>query len=138
MRSLLLTGALIAGLMEGVAPSADADIIRRQQSIRSLPGQLDAVLMVNDNNPELIKEDGILLSTFPNDGDASISVDLNGRFDLFSHHVYAGTDNALDSTLWLALLVGPIGGQAVDLTLIEGSTSLSQARQRRHFCPCHS
>lgn len=127
MRSLLLTGAVIAGLMEGVAPSAAADIIRRQQSIRSLPGQLDAVLMVNDNNPELIKEDGILLSTFPNGGDASISVDLNGRFDLFSHHVYAGTDDTLDSTLWLALLVGPIGGQPVDLTLIEGSTSLSQA-----------
>ncbi len=127
MRSLLLTGALIAGLMEGVTPSAADDIIRRQQSIRSLPGQLDAVLMVNDNNPELIKEDGILLSTFPNGGDASISVDLNGRFDLFSHHVYAGTDDTLYSTLWLALLVGPIGGQAVDLTLIEGSTSLSQA-----------
>ena len=127
MRSLLLLGAVLAGLVAGVPPSVADDIIRRQQSIRSLPGQLDAVLMVNDNNPELIKEDGILLSTFPNGGDASISVDLNGRFDLFSHHVYAGTDETLDSTLWLALLVAPIGDEAVDLALIEGSTSLSQA-----------
>ena len=100
MRSMILLGAILAGLLAGVAPSAANDIIRRQQTIRSLPGQLDAVLMVNDNNPELIKEDGILLSTFPNGGDASISVDLNGRFDLFSHHVYAGTDETLDSTLW--------------------------------------
>ena len=73
MRSLVLLGAVIAGLTAGVAPSAIADVIQRQQSVRSLPGQLDAVLMVNDNNPELIKEDGILLSTFPDGGDASIS-----------------------------------------------------------------
>ena len=129
MRSLFLLGAVIAGLTAGVAPGVANVVIRRQQSIRSLPGQLDAVLMVNDNNPELIKEDGILLSTFPNGGDASISVDLNGRFDLFSHHVYAGTDETLDSTLWLALLMAPIGDEAVKLTLIEGSTSLSQATQ---------
>ena len=129
MRSLVLLGAVIAGLTAGVAPSAIADVIQRQQSVRSLPGQLDAVLMVNDNNPELIKEDGILLSTFPDGGDASISVDLSGRFDLFSHHVYAGTDETLDSTLWLALLMAPIGDEDVTLTLIEGSTSLSQATQ---------
>ena len=54
MRSLFLVGALIASLSTGVAPCAAADVIRRQQSIRSLPGQLDAVLMVNDNNPELL------------------------------------------------------------------------------------
>ena len=129
MRSLVLLGAVIAGLTAGVAPSAIADVIQRQQSVRSLPGQLDAVLMGNDNNPELIKEDGILLSTFPDGGDASISVDLSGRFDLFSHHVYAGTDETLDSTLWLALLMAPIGDEDVTLTLIEGSTSLSQATQ---------
>ncbi|QNI41785.1 DUF3370 domain-containing protein [Synechococcus sp. A15-28] len=129
MRSLVLLGAVIAGLTAGVAPSAIADVIQRQQSVRSLPGQLDAVLMVNDNNPELIKEDGILLSTFPDGGDASISVDLSGRFDLFSHHVYAGTDETLDSTLWLALLMAPIGDEDVTLTLIEGSTSLSQATE---------
>ena len=129
MRSLVLVGAVIAGFTAGVAPSAIADVIQRQQSVRSLPGQLDAVLMVNDNNPELIKEDGILLSTFPDGGDASISVDLSGRFDLFSHHVYAGTDETLDSTLWLALLMAPIGDEDVSLTLIEGSTSLSQATQ---------
>jgi len=129
MRSLVLVGAVIAGLTAGAAPSAIADVIQRPQSVRSLPGQLDAVLMVNDNNPELIKEDGILLSTFPDGGDASISVDLSGRFDLFSHHVYAGTDETLDSTLWLALLMAPIGDEDVTLTLIEGSTSLSQATQ---------
>jgi hypothetical protein len=86
--------------------------------------------MVNDNNPELIASDGILLSTFPEGGDASLPVALNGRFDLFSHHVYAGDAEASpESTLWFALLAAPLGDQPVTLTLLEGSTSLSQATQ---------
>jgi hypothetical protein len=50
--------------------------------------------MVNDNNPELIEDDGILISTFPDGEAASVPVVLNGRFDLFSHHVYAGDAKA--------------------------------------------
>ena len=38
-----------------------AEVIERQQSVRPLPGGLDSVLMVNDNNPELIDDDGILI-----------------------------------------------------------------------------
>ncbi|MEC9452321.1 MAG: DUF3370 family protein, partial [Cyanobacteriota bacterium] len=38
---------------------------QRQQQVRPLPGELDKVLMVNDNNPELITGEGILISTFP-------------------------------------------------------------------------
>ena len=34
MRSLLLLGAVLAGLVAGVPPSVADDIIRRQQSIR--------------------------------------------------------------------------------------------------------
>ncbi len=67
--------------------------------------------MVNDNNPELILESGILLSTFEGKGrpfpDAHLNIPLNGRFDLFSHHVYAGTPQTLESTLWLAVVAMP-------------------------------
>ena len=49
----------------GHTTPAIAEIVVRQQTVRPLPGALDAVLMVNDNNPELIASDGILLSTFP-------------------------------------------------------------------------
>ena len=109
---------------------AVAEPFRREQRILPLPGQLNEVLMINDNNPELIEQEGILFSTFESGGEASISVNLSGRFDLFSHHVYAGTDESLESTLWLALLMAPKGNEPVTVTLLEGSTSLSQATQK--------
>ena len=93
-----------AWLAVATMPGA-AEVIERQQSVRPLPGGLDSVLMVNDNNPELIEDDGILISTFPDGEAASVPVVLNGRFDLFSHHVYAGdAEGSPSSTLWLAVL----------------------------------
>ena len=96
-----------AWLAVATMPGA-AEVINRQQSVRPLPGGLDSVLMVNDNNPELIEDDGILISTFPDGEAASVPVVLNGRFDLFSHHVYAGDAvGSPRSTLWLAVLAAP-------------------------------
>jgi hypothetical protein len=87
--------------------------------------------MVNDNNPELISGPGILLSTFPGEGrkvpEAHLDVALEGRFDLFSHHVYAGKPETLSSTLWLAVVAQPRGERPVQLRLLEGSTALSQS-----------
>jgi hypothetical protein len=128
-------GALCCGLT-AIAPfaarAAEADIHLRRQAVQALPGALDAVPMINDNNPELIREPGILLSTF--DGDrfeqgaaAHLDAPLSGRFDLFSHHVYAGEPDRLDSTLWLAVVAAPVGDRPVTLRLLEGATSLSQA-----------
>jgi hypothetical protein len=54
-------------------------------------------------------------------------VALDGRFDLFSHHVYAGKPETLSSTLWLAVLAQPRGTAPVQLNLLEGSTALSQS-----------
>ena len=105
---------------------APAVLIRPQQ-IRPLPGQLNDVLMVNDNNPELITGEGILLSTFADQNESGLQQPLNGRFDLFSHHVYAGKPDQLESTLWLGLLAQPLGDDPVQLELLAGSTSLSQA-----------
>ena len=102
--------------------------IRRNSQVRSLPGQLDNVLMLNDNNPELITGEGILVSTFPSD--PGLDVSLNGRFDLFSHHVYSGQPDQLDSTLWLAVVAEPAGEEPVTLKLLGGSTSLSQATRK--------
>ena len=71
----LLTAALVAMPAAAITttptcPAARADAFERQQQIRPLPGGLDAVLMVNDNNPELIRDEGILLSTFRRGADA--------------------------------------------------------------------
>ena len=111
------------------SPAAAATLLR-PQAVAPLPGGLDSVLMVNDNNPELILEPGILLSTFEAKGrpfpDAHLNLPLNGRFDLFSHHVYAGTPQTLESTLWLAVVAMPRQAAPVQLRLLAGATSLSQ------------
>ena len=109
-----------------------------------LPGGLDGVLVVNDNNPELIRGPGFCCPPFPvaagRKPDAHLDVALNGRFDLFSHHVYAGKPDSLDSTLWLAVVAEPRGDQPVTLQLLGGSTALSQATENSQpmppSCPC--
>ncbi len=125
---------LLAATPAAPAPATPAPILR-PQTVAPLPGSLDGVLVVNDNNPELITGPGILLSTFPGAGrpqpDAHLDVALNGRFDLFSHHVYAGKPDSLDSTLWLAVLAEPRGDRPVTLQLLSGSTALSQATDNR-------
>ncbi|MBM5806935.1 MAG: DUF3370 domain-containing protein [Cyanobacteria bacterium M_surface_10_m2_179] len=123
---------MILPLLLAAAPVAPAPApLLRPQTVAPLPGGLDGVLLVNDNNPELISGPGILLSTFPGAGrpetKAHLDVPLNGRFDLFSHHVYAGKPDALDSTLWLAVVAQPRGNQSVNLQLLSGATALSQA-----------
>jgi len=118
------------------APVPAPTLLRRQR-VEPLPGSLDALLLVNDNNPELIRSEGILLSSFDGrrgwDGrplgvpSAHLDVPLNGAFELFSHHVFAGKPESLDSTLWLAVVGAPRGASPVKLRLRGGSTALSQA-----------
>ena len=105
--------------------AAETGPVIRSQEVRRLPGGLDQVLVLNDNNPELISGEGILVSTFPES--PGLNLAFNGRFDLFSHHVYAGMPDRLDSTLWLAVVAQPASDQSVTLELLGGSTSLSQA-----------
>ena len=121
--------SLGVALASGAAAAQPVEL--RQQQVAPLPGGLDGVLLVNDNNPELITAAGILLSTFAGKGrgvpEAHLDVPLDGRFDLFSHHVYAGKPDSLDSTLWLAVVAQPRGTAPVTLRLLAGSTALSQS-----------
>lgn len=120
-----------------VARPARAATILRPGTVAPLPGGLDPVPMLNDNNPELIKGPGILLSTFDGqqgyrgrplgEPSAHLNTALSGPFELFSHHVYAGTPESLDSTLWLAVVAAPRGKDPVKLRVVAGSTALSQS-----------
>ncbi len=119
------------------AAAAAPTTVLRPQQVRPLPGGLDRVLVVNDNNPELITQPGILLSTFAGTAklesgrlafpEAHLDVPLQGRFDLFSHHVYAGRPETIESVVWLGVVAAPRGDTPVRLRLIAGSTALSQA-----------
>lgn len=129
-----LAGGVAAASL-GVAlasgPAAAQPVELRQQQVAPLPGGLDGVPLVNDNNPELITAAGILLSTFAGKGrgvpEAHLDAPLDGRFDLFSHHVYAGKPESLASTLWLAVVAQPRGTSPLTLQVLAGSTALSQS-----------
>jgi hypothetical protein len=129
---LLLAGGLGIGpaLADPATPAQPATLLR-PQLVRPLPGGLDGVPMLNDNNPELIRAPGILLSTFDGQGRrqpaAHLNAPLSGPFELFSHHVYAGRPERLDSTLWQAVVARPRGNRPVRLRLRAGSTALSQS-----------
>jgi hypothetical protein len=130
LAALFTAPGLVASLTAGRAVAAPAPVLR-PQTVAPLPGGFDPVLVVNDNNPELISGPGILLSTFPGRvrpvPGAHLDVELSGRFDLFSHHVYAGRPETLNSTLWLAVVAQPRGERPVQLRLLGGSTALSQS-----------
>ncbi|MFM9110324.1 MAG: DUF3370 domain-containing protein [Prochlorococcaceae cyanobacterium] len=122
-------------------PAARPQPILRPQNVWPLPGSLDAIPLINDNNPELIKEPGILLSSFdPARGwngqalpvaTAHLNSPFSGSFGLFSHHVYAGRPERLESTLWLAVVAAPRGNQPVQLRVVSGATALSQSPDGR-------
>ena len=102
---------------------------QRTQALRPLPGRLDRTLVFNDNNPESITASGILLSTFPAEGyrypEAHLDQVFKGPFAVFSHHVYARKPEA-PATAWIALLARNRSDRAVQITLQQGATYLSQ------------
>jgi hypothetical protein len=81
---------LLAQATATVAP-LERRFITQSQEIRTLPGQLNDVLVFNSNSPEVVHAEGILLSTFPQSGkqfpDAHLNQPLQGRFDIFTHHI---------------------------------------------------
>ena len=132
MRRLLLP--LVLGgavLLSPIASRSSApEPTLREGLVLPLPGQLNRELMVNDNNPEVVSDSGILLSTFAAQGkahpEAHLDVPLSGSFELFSHHVFAGKGQAPNSTLWLAVVVGNRSSQPVTVSIPSAATHLSQ------------
>ncbi len=101
--TVALTLMPIATLAEDPKPQE----ILRPQEMRVLPGQLDNVLVFNSNSPELVLEEGILLSSFPSAGkqtpQAHLARTFSGRFDIFTHHIAKGSATDL-RTLYHAVV----------------------------------
>lgn len=102
----------------------------REQIVRPLPGSLNTVPVFNSNSPELVLEPGILLSTFPATGtthpQAHLDFPLEGRFDIFAHHVAkAPTPDDL-RTLYLGVIVDNPGREAVKINILQAVSYLSQ------------
>jgi hypothetical protein len=100
------------------------------QEMRLLPGKLDTVLVFNSNSPELVQNEGILLSTFPPQGKGTPSAHLNlplrGRFDVFAHHIAKAKTPEDLRTLYLGILLHNPGATPVTVDILQAASYLSQ------------
>jgi Protein of unknown function (DUF3370) len=99
------------------------------QSVRSLPGHLNQVPVFNSNSPELVKTEGILLSTFPPAGKHEPAAHLNfpfsGEFDVFAHHAFQAITDDLTS-LYLGIIVYNPGDRPITLQTLQAASYVSQ------------
>ncbi|HEY9860652.1 MAG TPA: DUF3370 domain-containing protein [Candidatus Obscuribacterales bacterium] len=111
-------------------PTPPSEEFVRPQEVRPLPGQLDDVLVFNSNSPEVVQKEGILLSTFPSTGKrfptAHLNVPLQGRFDLFAHHIAKATAPDDLKTLYLGAILHNPSIRAVTVDILQAASYLSQ------------
>ncbi len=108
-----------------------SEILQQQEEVRALPGRLDNFPVVNSNSPELVLSEGILLSTFPSQGKTSPQAHLNyaldGRFDLFSHHVTRINSRKGKLPLYLGVLLHNPGDKPVKVLVLQANSYLSSS-----------
>ncbi|MTJ55162.1 DUF3370 domain-containing protein [Anabaena sp. UHCC 0253] len=117
-------------LSQAVPATPPPTEILQVQSVRPLPGKLDAVPVFNSNSPELVLKEGILLSTFPSAGKKVTSAHLDfpfrGRFDIFAHHVAKADPPENLRSLYLGIILHNPGSQPVTVNILQGASYLSQ------------
>lgn len=111
-------------------PTPPPQEVVQPQVVRPLPGSLDKIPVFNSNSPELVQTEGILLSTFPPTGKrvkaAHLNFGLQGRFDLFAHHVAKPTTPDNLRTLYLGVILHNPGNQPVKVDVLQAASYLSQ------------
>ncbi len=104
-------------------------LITQYQEVRQLPGQLNDVLVFNSNSPEVVEKEGILLSTFPGKGKrypiAHLNHPLQGRFDVFTHHIARQTDPNRD--LHQGLIVTNPTSRNLVIRILQGVSYVTSA-----------
>jgi len=98
--------------------------------VRPLPGSLDNVPVFNSNSPELVLQDGILLSTFPPYGryypEAHLDFAFEGRFDIFTHHISRARTASETRSLFQGILIENPTGYPVRLEVLQGASYLTR------------
>jgi hypothetical protein len=103
--------------------------ILQPQDVRPLPGGLDSTPVFNSNSPEAIRQAGILLSTFPPQGkfyaSAHLGYALQGRFDVFAHHIAKTDKPDTTPTLYNGILIyNPNPDHAVVVNVLKAGSFL--------------
>lgn len=117
-------------ILSQATPTPQPQTIVEPQEMRSLPGELDSVLVFNSNSPEVVQKEGILLSTFPPDGKQVPSAHLNqvfsGRFDIFAHHIARALTPTDLRTLYLGVIANNPGKEPITIDILQAASYLSQ------------
>jgi hypothetical protein len=123
-----LSSALIAQITTTILPT-DRQVIQQYQEVRPLPGKLNDVPVFNSNSPEVLHSEGILLSTFPQASkkfpQAHLHQPLEGRFDVFTHHISRPNDNK--RILYQGLLIHNPTAKPITLRILQGASFLTSA-----------
>ncbi|MEM8602494.1 MAG: DUF3370 domain-containing protein [Cyanobacteria bacterium P01_H01_bin.121] len=105
-------------------------LITEEHDIRPLIGTLDQVPVFNSNNPEVVQQEGILLSTFSPEGkrsgQAHLDFTFEGRFDIFTHHLARARTQAETRTLFQGLLLHNPSSEPVHVEVLQGGSYLTK------------
>jgi hypothetical protein len=123
----------IMGLSAGIIlinPESLTQEIIEVQEVRPLPENLDNVPVFNSNSPEMVSQEGILLSTFPREGkkfpQAHLNFVFNGRVDVFTHHISLPPSPDNWRTLYLGVILFNPGVEPVKINILQGASYLGQ------------
>jgi hypothetical protein len=103
-----------------------ANIIDRYNyKVIPLPGKLNDILQINSNNPEILSEEGIILSTFPEENrkfaNAHLNYAIEGRFDIFTHHIGLRKDIGDFTLLYQGILMQNASNKEATIKIIKSS-----------------
>ncbi len=102
--------------------------IVQTQEVRALPGKLDEVPIFNSNSPEIIENEGILLSTFSPQGRKVAGAHLNfafqGRFDIFAHHFSPPSEDG--RSLYFGIILHNASTKTIKVEILQGASYLVQ------------
>jgi len=122
-------------------PTPPQEVLQPQE-VRALPGRLNSTLVFNSNSPEVVQTEGILLSTFAPTGKQFPTAHLNkllqGRFDLFAHHIAKAQPPEDLRTLYLGIILHNPGKKTVTVNVLQAASYLSQPDAPFIELPAHT
>lgn len=121
---------LLPIIIAQATPTLPPQEVVQPQVIRPLPGSLDSVPVFNSNSPEQVQTEGILLSTFPSSGKrvkrAHLNFPLQGRFDVFAHHIAKPLSPNNLRTLYLGVILHNPNNKPIQVDVLQAASYLSQ------------
>lgn len=133
-----LVAFILTFMFAVVSPAFADDVIKpappqtvvEPMEIRALPGKLNSIPVFNSNSPEVVQNEGILLSTFPPKGmkfpGAHLNHPLNGAFDIFFHHISNGLLTKSNRTIFIGIVAHNPNVQNAVIQIDRAATYLSQ------------